>query len=42
MTSITNDDVIAKLVRSFEFSKNCGKIRVPGVMARAGELGNIG
>ena len=35
---ITKSNVITKLIRSFELSKNCSKIRVPGVMMRTGEL----
>ena len=42
MTSITKGNVITKLIRSFELSKNCIKIRVPGVMMRTDELGTTG
>ena len=39
---ITKGNVITKLIRSFELSKNCSKIRVLGIMMRTSELGNIG
>ena len=39
---ITNGTVFTKFIRYFELSKNCRKIRVPGVMTRTGELGNTG
>ena len=39
---ITKGNVITKLIRSFELSKNCSKIRVPDIMMRTGELGNTG
>ena len=39
---ITKGNVITMLIRSFELSKNCSKIRVPGTMMRASELGNTG
>jgi hypothetical protein len=38
----TKDHVITKLIRSFELSRNCSKIKVPSVVERTGELGNIG
>ena len=37
---ITKDNVINKLTRSYELSKNCSKIKVQSVMMRTGELGN--
>ncbi len=37
---ITKGNLITKLIRSFELSKNCRKIRVPGIMMRTSELGN--
>ena len=39
---LTNDHIITKLIISFELSKNCDKIKVPSVMMRTDELGNIG
>ncbi len=39
---ITNGNILTRFIRYFELSKDCGKVRVPGVMMRTGELGNIG
>ena len=39
---ITNDNVFTKMFRSFELSKNRGKIKVLSVAMRSNELGNIG
>ena len=39
---ITKDNVITKLIRSFELSKNCGKNRVPSIMMRTSDLCNTG
>ena len=37
---ITKDTVITKLIRSFELSKNCNKVKFPSVMMRTSKLGN--
>jgi hypothetical protein len=39
---ITNDNAIAKLIRYFEFDRNCCKVKVLSLMTRTDELGNIG